>query len=383
MSTRKLLWVLPIAFLCLTITACVSNAGMRSGSTSHATRKTFSAAILYYDYDDAYVSSVRNALTQDLAAKGIAYQEYDAGNDQATQNKQVDKAIEAGAGVLVVNIVSSGNSEKADVICQKANAAGIPVVFFNRPVEEQGYEGVILGYYDNVAFVGTDPAEAGHLQGQLIGTYLVDHFDEVDLNGNGTISYALFKGEAANVEAIYRTKYAVEDANKILMKAGYPCLAYFDESSIDTFQLDLTGSWSAESARDYMTTDLLHYNAENNTMIELVICNSDTMAEGAISALQSFGYNLGTSDCTTIPVFGVDASTTGKKLIAQGMMTGTISQDAEGMAHCMSLLVSNVKAQRDLLSGTEAYATDEKNKLAQKLYIPYSIYEPAADDVLD
>ena len=39
-------------------------------------------------------------------------------------------------------------------------------------------------------------------------------------------------------------------------------------------------------------------------MIELVICNNDGMTEGAISALNDKGYNLGTGkDGKMIPVF--------------------------------------------------------------------------------
>ena len=350
----------------------------RTGDASAAGSESsaFTAAIFYYDYDDVYISSVRNALTADLSASQIAYQEYDADHDQITQNSQVDKAIKNGADVLVVNIVNSGSAERTDVICQKAEQAGIPVVFFNRPIEEEGYEGVILDYYDDIAFVGTDSVEAGHLQGQMIGEYLVAHYDEVDLNGDGQISYALFKGEAANVEAIYRTKYSVEDANAILAANGHPALAYFDSSSVDKFQLDLTGSWTAESAQSYLLTDLTRYNEANGNMIELVIANSDAMAEGAINALQTYGYNLGTDDCTTIPVFGVDATAAGRELIASGIMTGTISQDAQAMADCICQMVENAQGGHDLLRDMDSYPRDTEFGRKRMILLPYSIYSP-------
>ncbi len=67
---------------------------------------------------------------------------------------------------------------------------------------------------------------------------------------------------------------------------------------------------------NYMTTNLSQYNEGSKNMIELVICNNDGMAEGAVSALNDKGYNLGTGkDCKTmILVFGVDATDAAKQL---------------------------------------------------------------------
>ncbi|MDO4538153.1 MAG: galactose ABC transporter substrate-binding protein [Coriobacteriales bacterium] len=382
LARRRIPFVRPllaiaIAFaLTFVLGACSSSGETSSARSAGSKSADFMAAIFYYDYDDVYIGSVRNALTADLTSSKITYQEYDADHDQLTQNTQIDKAIQSGADILVVNIVNSGSAERSDVICQKAKDADIPVVFFNRPLEEQGYEGVILDYYKNIAFVGTNFAEAGHLQGEMIGEYLVDHYDEVDLNHDGRISYALFKGEAANVEAIYRTKYSVEDANAILSKHGYPSLTYFDPASVDAFQLDLTGSWTADSAENYMLTNLTHYNEDNGNMIELVIANSDAMAGGAINALQKNGYNLGTDDCTTIPVFGVDATAEGRQLIADGIMTGTIAQDAQAMADCISQMVENEKSGRTLLFGMDSYPRDTEYDRERMILLPYSIYSP-------
>jgi methyl-galactoside transport system substrate-binding protein len=108
-------------------------------------------------------------------------------------------------------------------------------------------------------------------------------------------------------------------------------------------------------------------------MIELVICNNDGMAEGVISALNDKGYNLGTGkEGKTIPVFGVDATDAAKQLITDGKMTGTIKQDAEGMASCIALLAGNTADGGDLLAGTESY--NKAAEAANKIYIPYGIY---------
>ena len=114
------------------------------------------------------------------------------------------------------------------------------------------------------------------------------------------------KGEEGNNEAIYRTQYYVEDADKALTAAGKSALEFYDAANKDKYLVDKNGQWSAAAANEYMTTALTAYNEANNNMIELVICNNDGMAEGAITALNAIGYNTG--DDKLIPVFGVDAN---------------------------------------------------------------------------
>lgn len=328
--------------------------------------------VFYYTYSDTYISSVRTALDESLKAAGIDFQDYDANSNQTTQNEQIDTAISTGANLLIVNIVTSGSVDASQAIVDKAQAAGIPVIFFNRAVESGEEEGKVLGSYDKCAFVGTDAPEAGHMQGDMIGKYLVENFDAVDLNGDGSISYAMFMGQLGNVEAIYRTQYAVEDANKVLTEAGKAELQYFDSSNKDCYQVDQDGNWSATAANNYMNTNLSQYNKENNNMIELIICNNDGMAEGAISALNDKGYNLGDGTSTTIPVFGVDATDAAKQLIADGKMTGTIKQDAEGMAEAIAFLTQNVAEGKAVMDGTDSYNISEN--VSNKIYIPYAAY---------
>ena len=367
------------AGLLFMLTGCNAISPSSSSAKAGASRDDvpFNVAVFYYDYSDNYISSVRTSLTQGLVSAGIPYREYDAASNQSTQNAQIDSALNENISLLIVNIVNSGSSNATDAICMKSYRAGIPVIFFNRPVEDNGDEGVILNFYDNVAFVGTDPAEAGHLQGQLVGEFLLENYEKTDLNGDGKISYAMFKGEAKNAEAIYRTKYAVEDANSYLTEAGYPELYYFNQNAVDNYQLDLTGKWSLTAVQDYMLTNLAQYNEEMGNMIELVICNSDTMAEGAIRALQTYGYNLGTDDSIKIPVFGVDASIPGRQLIAENKMTGTVVQDAGAMAECILHLSKNVAEKKDMLAGTEKYSWDKEHDLRNKFYMHYSLYDPS------
>ena len=334
--------------------------------------------VFYYTFADTYISSVRTALDAQLDSLGVAYQNFDGNNNQTTQNEQIQTALTDGYNLLVVNMVTSGSPDVANEIISMAN--GTPVIFFNRAIEADGNEGTVLNANATISFIGTDAPEAGHLQGKMVGEYLLANWDTVDLNGDGKISYAMFKGDEANVEAIYRTQFGVEDANAVLTEAGKPELEYFDASNTSKYQVDLGGAWSAQAALDYMNTNLSQYNEANGNMIELVICNNDNMAEGAISALEAAGYNTGAEGATVIPVFGVDATDAAKELIANKQMTGSIKQDAEGMAAAIASVVKangEGTAMADAISATAATNADMytvADGIANKLFVAYAAY---------
>lgn len=95
------------------------------------------------------------------------------------------------------------------------------------------------------------------------------------------------------------------------------------------------------------------------------------MALGAVNALQNAGYNNGQEGAKTIPVFGVDATDTAKDLIASGYMTGTIKQDAIGMADAITTIAGNLMNGKDMFEGlNEAYVVEDGWKVA----IPYGVY---------
>lgn len=342
----------------------VASVGALSGCSTK--RGASDVHVFYYTYSDPYISTVRSALDEKLKDAGIQFQDHDSNNSQTTQTEQVQTAITKGAKLLIVNIVTTGSDDAASGIVSLAKSAGIPVIFFNREVSD-----AVVNSYDKCVFVGTDAAEAGYLQGDMVGDYVVKNYDTVDLNGDGKISYVMFMGEKGNNEAIYRTQYSVENANKKLTAAGKPELVFYDPANTDRYLLDREGKWSAQAANEYMNTILASYSSTNNNMVELIICNNDGMAEGAISALVSAGYNKGGSGGVTVPVFGVDATSAAKELIRAGKMAGTIKQDAEGMADAIEDIAENVLEGKNLLADMDDYAIDDG---VAKLRISYEVY---------
>ena len=361
---KKILAMLLALVMVFALAACSSNSSSTPAPADNtpadagndapaAGASDLNVGVFWYAYSDAFLSTVRTALDADLDAAGITYTDYDGNNNQATQLEQVQTAVTNGVNVLVVNLVTSGSADAAQQIIDAAK--GCPVVFFNRAPEGDGEEGKVLNAYDNVCFIGTDAPEAGHMQGKMIGDFLVANYDEVDLNGDGVISYAMFMGDKANVEAIYRTQYGVEDANAVLTAAGKPELEYFNASNSDKYQLDPNGAWSSAAGNEFMSTNLAEYSEANGNMIELVIANNDDMALGAISALQNAGYNNG-GDSTKIPVFGVDATQPAQDAIAADQMTGTVKQDAEGMATAITSVVEAIGGGSDMAASVSSVA---------------------------
>lgn len=361
---KKLTAIILSLLLALCFTGCDNNDVTQSPDGTGAQNvRAGEIAVFYYSYSDTYISSVRAAMDKELKDAGLKYQNYDSNGNQTTQTEQVQTAIAKGSSLLAVNIVDTGSTDAAQNIVNLAKERNIPVIFFNRSVDES-----VIKSYDKCLMIGTDYEMAGHMQGEMIGEYLIKHYNSVDLNGDGKISYVMFKGQEGNLEAIARTQYGVEDANKILVKEGKPELLFYDEANQNRYLVDQDGTWSSAAATDYMGTILAQYSETANNMVELVIANNDEMALGAIASLQAAGYNNGMGK--TIPVFGVDATDAAKAKIADGAMTGTIKQDAEGMADAI------VDVAENYLEGENPFdGIDEETIVGDwRINIPYEQY---------
>lgn len=327
-------------------------------------------SVFYYTYSDTYISGVRSSMDSMLRENNLYYHNYDANGNQTTQTEQIDTAIAKGSRLLIVNIVDTGSDDAAKTIVSKAKSANIPLIFFNRSVSEE-----VVKSYDKCAFVGTDYEMAGHMQGELIGSYLTRNYASYDINGDGIISYCLFKGQQGNAEAEARTKYAVEDANKVLAAAGKPALKFYDSANSNGYLVDQDGTWSNAAANNYMKTILSAYSEGGGNMVELVIANNDEMALGAIAALNEAGYNK--SGGRTIPVFGIDATDAARAKIDNGAMAGTIKQDAEGMADAIVKIALNFEGGKSTFDGLP----EEELIGGWRINIPYSAYTRENDEV--
>lgn len=353
-----------VKIICILLTVCCISTALVSCSCSSEGE----VSVFYYTYADAYISSVRSEMDAYFRLNGIKHHNYDSGSNQATQTEQVDTAISKGTSMLIVNIVDTGSDDAAKTIVRKAQSADIPVIFFNRSVSDE-----VIASYDKCLFVGTDYEMAGRLQGEMVGNYLKDNYKDLDINGDGRISYVMFKGQQGNAEAEARTTLSVSVANSILANAARPPLLFYDKQNSDGYLVDQDGNWSNAAANNYMKTILSGYSEDGGNMIELVIANNDEMALGALAALEEAGYNR--SGDRIIPVFGVDATEAAKEKIRNGSMAGTVKQDAKGMAEAIGKIAANIKGGMSATDGIDK----EMMEGEKRINIPYSTYTKEGD----
>ena len=389
---KKLLAILTIIVMVLTLVACNGkdtptsesppNLGVQSSSSgaqnspSSAARE-IKADVFWYTYSDTYLTSVRNAMEEALNSKpNIKCTMYDCQEDQAKQTQMVETAITQGTDLLVVNIVTTGSEEAAMNIVNLAKDNDVPIIFFNREVSDS-----VVNSYDKCCFVGTDADEAGYMQGQAAAEYLlnpdnyIDGKNIYDLDGDGEIKYIMFRGEHGNAEALGRTKYSVQEANRVLSGSGLTLVpspanetsTQYEDDGISNYFL--YGNWSAANAADLMRTALTVHSLTDGS-IELILANNDDQALGAIEAMNEEGFNTGSAGAGYIPVFGVDATTVAQEAISAGRMSGTVLQDGPAMANCIVALAQSVSDGKSFESNNGSYNVDEG---VFKIRIPYSI----------
>lgn len=322
--------------------------------------KKYEIGVFAYKFDDSYITTVREALESKFAAykTDVKVTFYNGAGEQATQTAQIETAITAGTDLFIVNVVDN-QSDAGMAIAKQISEAGKQAIFFNREINDE-----TVKVNSNFSYIGTDPNKPGYMTGEMISDMIPDKatFDRYDRNKNGKLDYVMLRAEPGNPEADGRTKYSVEEANRLLsqkLSIANPLQIIGKEENAE---------WSSDKAEQKMSTFL----TSNEKDIELVICNNDDMALGAISALQTKGYNKKKSRTENptmyIPVFGVDALANAITAINDGTMEGTVKQDGNAMAEAIVKVAMNIKNGKKLLEGT-SYKFDEG---INKLRIPYA-----------
>ena len=116
-----------------------------------------------------------------------------------------------------------------------------------------------------------------------------------------------------------------------------------------------------------MTTILSAYSEANGNMVELVIANNDDMGLGAITALETAGYNNGTG--TTIPSSPWTVCRASWTPSMPARLPALWVQSASGLAEAVATLLQNYQETGDLMSNTEGMNVDAD---VAKIRVPYT-----------
>ncbi len=280
-----------------------TEAAAQAGTADLADKKV---GVCIYQFSDNFMTLFRTELQSYLESLGFAPENItivDGANDQATQTNQIQNFITEGVDVLIINPV---NSSSAATITDMVTAANIPLVYINREPDAQEEERWATDNM-NVTYVGCDARQSGTMQGEIVA----DLENKGDINGDGKVSYIMIEGDPENVDAQYRTEFSV----KALTDAG------IQVEELD----DQVGNWDQAQAQSLVANSL----AQHGKDIEVVFCNNDAMALGALQAIEAAGETVGTD----VYLLGVDALQEACENVKAGKQTGTVFNDHISQSH--------------------------------------------------
>ena len=281
-------------------TAASSVASSAAASTAaEATNGSANIGVCIYQFADNFMTLYRSDLEEYLKDMGYSVTIMDGKNDQNTQTEQINTFLQQGVDVLIINPVQTTS---AQTIVDTVSPSGTPIVFINRQPEDS----VLDSYKGKCCYVGADARQSGTYQGELI----LATDTQGDINGDGKITYIMCKGDPENIDAQYRTEYSI----KALTDAGKEVECLYE-------YLD---NWDQTTAQQDVANALAQYGEK----IEVVFCNNDAMALGALQSLQQAGRTVGKD----VYLVGVDALSEAVQNVVDGNMTGTVLNDDVGQA---------------------------------------------------
>lgn len=341
---------------CFNTLLCLCLAFLLAGCALSKDKKV---AIFYSDTNnDEYTENLSAELDTQLTKQNVVYESFTADSNQKLQTEQIEKEVKNGAGILVVNMADNLSEFETKNVVKIASKADVPLVFFGRPINED-----LLESYSKSVYIGADYIDAQKVQGEMIGNYLVDNYELIDLNGDGKISYIIFPDNQMKTNSTIQPN--VEEADRILAEAGKPAIEYYNSSSEFVYYKDGDNI----NVYNHMSVALSHYNPQNNNMIELVIAERDEWALCALEALKDTGYNQ-VRGTRIIPLFGMGATIAAQNALYGGMMTGTVRQDSERMAEIIEKVCTNMLKSKEKFRGVDEKLIKGKNRID----VPYSQY---------
>ncbi len=275
-------------------------------------------------YKDPVGTQYRQALEQGLRARGYTLVVEDADLDQAKQLEKIAALATAECDLLIVEPVMVTAVQE---LTQCLNDTGLPVLMIGKQPDQQLLESV-----ERICYVSYDRSQIGTLQGEMAYSSLTGKWD---INGDGTVSYAVIQGPEDHLDAQTIT-------------AG--CISFMEEH---TSQLLVTqyGDWSFDSGKQLCDRLLAEFGRD----VEVIFCNSDQMALGAAQAITDRGWQVGES----VFLFGAGGEAAALKAVDSGAITGTVNfntlQQAAKALEVIGLILEGKQVEKQYLIDCTPY----------------------------
>ncbi len=254
-----------------------------------------------------------DALTEALTAQGYRVTVVDAKGDAAEQSRQVQAFVEEKYDALVLSPVDTA---ALPVLARQAQ--NIPVILTGCPMPKSGMEQWLSMYY-----VGTDPSQAGVVQAEMV----LSLPDKGDINGDGAVSYLLLCGPADQEETAVRS-------NGLRTR--------LENSTAAARMLEILSTEGDQQLAQVKTAASL---ARLGKDIEVIVCNTDTIALGALEAIIDGGRTVGED----VYLLGIGGDMQALEKIKSGSISGTVAEDvtalSEKVAEVLGILFDNMQAE--------------------------------------
>ncbi len=253
-----------------------------------------------------------------------------AGGDAQKQQSQAEAALTQGAEVLVVDPM---DSKSAAAIAEKAQAQGVPVVSYDRLIEN--------GEVD--AYISFDNERVGELQAETLAKKLKE-------DGSASGPIIMINGDPADPNA-----------------AGFKAGAHkgFDAAGVKIAKEYDTPGWSAENAQREAQQAI---TALGNNGFAAIYAANDETGGGAIAAMKGAGIKPEEK-----PVTGQDATVAGLQRILSGEQFMTVYKEIEPEATIAAEFAIALAEGKEL---PQTKVTEEIDN--GKAKVPSAILEPVA-----
>ncbi|MCR5085372.1 MAG: substrate-binding domain-containing protein [Succinivibrionaceae bacterium] len=267
--------------------------------------------VFFHRLDDPYQSQLKADLETAARMHALNLVEHDAGGNPDVQVGQMTRYLDS-PEPMVVSAITHECAVQAVAIARTRNR---PVIFMRRDAAADVYS-----TYEGAWFVTFNRQQAGELQAQLLLDTLYASHSEVDDNHDDIISCLMIKGPNGHPDTEARTE---------------SFLSFMGRSR---YQVKVLGTadcdWDRGKAKEFVEKAIKGGTIKD---VELIVCNNDDMALGALDALVAHGL-----DPADTPIVGIDGLGEALKEVADGRMLGTILQDTRQLARTVTGLLSRL-----------------------------------------